>query len=49
MEITSTKELKEILQENMITYLDGHDNDVLEAVCEIIIEAVTNYEKNKKI
>lgn len=48
MEITSTRELKEILQENMITYLDGHNDEILDAVCNIIIESVNNYETNKK-
>jgi|Laugrespbdmm15sd_2_1035082.scaffolds.fasta_scaffold466984_1 hypothetical protein len=48
MEITSTRELKEILQENIITYLDGHSNEILDAVCKIIIEAVNNYETNKQ-
>lgn len=48
MKITSISELKEILQENMITYLDGHNDEILDAVCNIIIESVNNYETNKK-
>ena len=48
MEITSTRELKEILQFNLITYLDGHDDEVLDTICKIVIDTVNNYEVNKK-
>lgn len=48
MEITSIRELKEILQENLITYLDGHNDEVLDSVCNIVIEAINNYQVNKK-
>jgi hypothetical protein len=48
MEIKTTRELKETLQINLITYLDGHDQEVLDAVCEIVINTINNYEVNKK-
>ena len=48
MEIKSISELKEILQFNLITYLDGHDDEVLDTVCKIVIDTVNNYEIYKK-
>jgi hypothetical protein len=48
MEIKTTRELKETLQFNLITYLDGHDDKVLDTICKIVIDTVNNYEVNKK-
>jgi len=48
MEIKTTRELKETLQFNLITYLDGHDDEVLDTICKIVIDTVNNYELNKK-
>ena len=42
------KELKETLQINLITYLDGHDQEVLDAVCEIVINTINNYQLNNQ-
>jgi hypothetical protein len=48
MKIKTISELKEILQFNLITYLDGHDDEVLDTICKIVIDTVNNYEVNKK-
>ena len=48
MEIKTIRELKETLQFNLITYLDGDDDKVLDTICKIVIDTVNNYEVNKK-
>lgn len=39
-------QLKEELQHNLITYLDGMDNQIIDDVCDIIIETIDNSLKN---
>lgn len=39
-------QLKEELQYNLITYLDGMDNQILNDVCDIVIETIDNSLKN---
>lgn len=32
------QELKEQLQENLLAYLDGHDQELLDGVCQTVVD-----------
>ncbi len=38
------KELKEQLQEDLMTFLDGFDQEILDGLCQIVIDNVNKLE-----
>lgn len=36
--------LKEDLQHNLISYLDGMDNKIIDDICDIVIETIDNFQ-----
>ena len=36
--------LKEDLQHNLISYLDGMDNKIIDDMCDIVIETIDNFQ-----
>ncbi len=36
--------LKEDLQHNLISYLDGMDNKIIDDICDIVIETINNFQ-----
>ena len=42
-------ELKEQIQQDLLTYLDGMNNEILDSVCKIVVNNFNKIENTKKI
>ncbi len=40
--IKALQELKEQLQENFIAMLDGHDEEFIDAICQVVVDTVND-------